>query len=160
MKIIRFFSLKFPRLLLLLLLAVPVGVSTYYLTAEGRAEGSMAPLVVTLFTASLSMFALAVDVLELTIKNIVYNIRNSKEMDGRVGEISRIEDLFDLVGRLVPAKLSNEELGDAQEQINSDLQAGKSRFRIWLKALSAVFWVLVNALREVMSAVFGRPRPN
>lgn len=64
--------------------------------------------------------------------------------------------LLDLVSLIVPRRLAQEEIGDALERTHRLASLGRPRWEIWLKVSTTVFWVLVNSLREITSAVRGR----
>jgi hypothetical protein len=63
--------------------------------------------------------------------------------------------LFECLSLTIPSRQADEEIGDALEVISSL----DSRWKIWLKTVSTVFWLFVNALREVTSALYGKPAP-
>jgi hypothetical protein len=63
---------------------------------------------------------------------------------------------FVLVSALVPKRLSDEEIGDALEVISRMESEGRSRWLCRLKVVSAIFWVLVNAVREARQAWKGK----
>lgn len=66
--------------------------------------------------------------------------------------------LFRLFALVLPRRLWEEELGDALEVLHALRKSGAPGWQIRLKILSTVAWGLVNALREVMSAVTGQAR--
>jgi hypothetical protein len=61
--------------------------------------------------------------------------------------------VFSIVEAGLPTRLRNEEIGDALEYINA---FGRSPLAIYTKLLSTLFWLGVNALRELASAALGR----
>jgi hypothetical protein len=66
--------------------------------------------------------------------------------------------LFRITALLLPRRLWEEELGDALEVLHALRAAGAPRWQLNLKIFSTLTWSLVNALREVMSAVTGQAR--
>ena len=67
-------------------------------------------------------------------------------------------NLFRLMALILPRRLWEEELGDALEVLYALRSSGAPRWQISLKISSTFAWSLVNALREVMSAVTGQAR--
>ncbi len=59
---------------------------------------------------------------------------------------------------LVPARLRQEEIGDALEVIQRVAADGQPRWpwRVAVKVASTAFWVLVNAVREMAAGLLGR----
>jgi hypothetical protein len=66
------------------------------------------------------------------------------------------ESWLNIIECLVPARLRNEDIGDACEVIHRMAAEGRLRWRIALKLVMMSFWVLVNAVREVVAALDGR----
>jgi hypothetical protein len=66
--------------------------------------------------------------------------------------------LFRVIALILPRRLWEEELGDALEVLYALRESGAPRWQIRLKIFSTFAWGLVNALREVMSAVTGQAR--
>ena len=65
--------------------------------------------------------------------------------------------VFAVVSLLVPKRLAHEELGDAEEYIR---RSERRAWEVYVKTVSAVFWVLVNSLGEITSVLWGkRPAP-
>jgi hypothetical protein len=54
--------------------------------------------------------------------------------------------LFSVAEALLPKRIASEELGDAEEFINTP---GRPTALRWIKVFSALFWVTVNSLKEV-----------
>jgi hypothetical protein len=69
---------------------------------------------------------------------------------------ARVTRVFNFIELLVPRRLADEEIGDAMELIDRLALAGCPRWQIYLKAASAVLFVLLNAVREVSSSVLGK----
>lgn len=65
--------------------------------------------------------------------------------------LTRANRVFSILEALVPTRISNEELGDALETMT-----GRGAAWILVKTISTVFWVGVNALRDVSAALLGR----
>lgn len=61
--------------------------------------------------------------------------------------------IFAVVEAFVPARIAREEVGDALEYIS---QPDCPRWRFWTKVVTTLLWVLVNAFRELTSALLGR----
>jgi hypothetical protein len=59
---------------------------------------------------------------------------------------------------LVPKRLWDEEIGDAFEVLERLERAGAPRWQMRLKIWSAVFWVLVNSGRDLVSAALGKSK--
>jgi len=54
---------------------------------------------------------------------------------------------------MIPKRIAKEELGDAEEYMRAP---GRTRLQIYLKLVSTVFFVGLNALREVLSSLRGK----
>lgn len=63
--------------------------------------------------------------------------------------------LFRFAECILPARLTNEQLGDAHEFI---YRARCTSWERWLKIASTVFWLFINAARELTSALKGQRR--
>jgi hypothetical protein len=72
------------------------------------------------------------------------------------GILSRVAQGFDLLQLVVPKRIADEEIGDALELIDRLARERRPKWRIYLKAASAVFFVLLNAIREVSSSLLGK----
>lgn len=66
--------------------------------------------------------------------------------------------LFRIVEHVVPKRVAGEQIGDALEVIASDIHHGRAKAWIALKVASTLFWVMVNATREIVGAALGRDR--
>ena len=66
--------------------------------------------------------------------------------------------LFRMMALVLPRRLWEEELGDALEVLHALRKSGAPPWQIQVKIFSTFAWSLVNALREVMSAVTGQAR--
>jgi len=66
--------------------------------------------------------------------------------------------LFRMLALALPRRLWEEELGDALEVLHALRKSQALRWQIQVKIFSTFAWSLVNALREVMSAVTGQAR--
>jgi hypothetical protein len=62
---------------------------------------------------------------------------------------------FRIIALILPRRLYLEDLGDALEEIALLEQAKAPRWQIRLKSVSTHFWLLLNALREVVSVIKG-----
>ncbi len=64
-----------------------------------------------------------------------------------VQTIARVSRVLNLVGRLVPSRIADEELGDAEEHILRMVERGKPPRLVYLKVMTTILWMLLNALR-------------
>lgn len=89
----------------------------------------------------------------------------SRESTPEILEIQRIlfhqplkrpRQALEFVSLLVPRRIAEEEIGDALEQIHRLSCLGRPRWQLWLKVMTTLFWVLINSIREITSAVRGR----
>lgn len=71
-------------------------------------------------------------------------------------DIRRSINVLDSLSLLVPRRLAEEEIGDALERVRNLVRLGRPRWHVWLKVATTVFWVCLNSLREITSAVRGR----
>jgi hypothetical protein len=71
-------------------------------------------------------------------------------------DIRRSINILDSLSLFVPRRLAEEEIGDALERVQYLARLGRPRWQIWLKVATSVFWVCLNSLREIISAVRGR----
>ncbi len=78
--------------------------------------------------------------------------------DERTLMLARATRWLKLAELLVPARLRQEEIGDALEVINRIVAAGEPGWgkRVVTKVISTFFWVLVNAVRELAVGIFGK----
>lgn len=70
--------------------------------------------------------------------------------------VGRVSKAFEFIDLLLPKRLADEEIGDALELMNRLVQEGRPRWQIYVKGASAVFFVLLNWLREVTSSLLGK----
>jgi len=63
---------------------------------------------------------------------------------------------FQFLELLLPQRIRDEEIGDALEEIAALVERSAGRWQIRLKIASTTFWLLINAVREVSSAVRGK----
>jgi hypothetical protein len=66
--------------------------------------------------------------------------------------------VFEAVSLLFPRRIRDEELGDGAEGIHRLMCLGRPAWQIYVKLASTIFWIMINALREVTSAGFGKLR--
>lgn len=59
----------------------------------------------------------------------------------------RAADAFDLAALVLPARMADEEFGDALEAIAALEARGAAPWRLWLKVGSSLIWAFVNAWR-------------
>ncbi|HVF58250.1 MAG TPA: hypothetical protein VNJ70_00315 [Thermoanaerobaculia bacterium] len=71
-------------------------------------------------------------------------------------DIRRSINIVDALSLFVPPRLAEEEIGDAIERVRDLVRLGRPRWHVWLKVATTVFWVCLNSLREITSAVRGR----
>lgn len=60
--------------------------------------------------------------------------------------IDQASTALDLLEALVPRRIANEEIGDAQEYIHRMVAAHRPRWMIYLKVATTYFWILTHAL--------------
>ncbi|HEY2030782.1 MAG TPA: hypothetical protein VGH20_16410 [Myxococcales bacterium] len=70
--------------------------------------------------------------------------------------VGRVTRGFQMVELLVPKRMRNELIGDALETIDRLVHDGQPIWKIYLKAVSTSFWVMVNAVREIVSGLVGK----
>jgi hypothetical protein len=78
----------------------------------------------------------------------------SKEITGPPAElfpeerqiIDQASKALDLLEALVPRRIANEEIGDAQEYIHRMVKAHRPRWMIYLKVGTTYFWILTHSL--------------
>lgn len=85
---------------------------------------------------------------------------DESDVEGEPGPPLAADQLMALqvVALLVPRRVCEEEIGDALELIQRLQALGAPRWQIRLKIASTVFWVLVNGVRYIVSAVRGREK--
>jgi len=59
--------------------------------------------------------------------------------------------LMDVIGAVLPARIVNEQIGDAREQMHKFMLEGRPPWLICLRGVSAVCWAVVNTLLDVVS---------
>lgn len=65
--------------------------------------------------------------------------------------------VLDFATLLMPKRLVNEEIGDAIEAMHiMAMDSGCPRWKIWLKVFTTCFWIGLNAMRNITSAVLGK----
>ena len=62
--------------------------------------------------------------------------------------VQRAERWLGLLGRLVDARIANEEVGDALERMSQVARAGAPGWALYGMACVSTFWVLVHGVRE------------
>jgi hypothetical protein len=62
---------------------------------------------------------------------------------------------FDALSMLVPKRISNEEIGDAMEQVQAMVLARRPRWFIYMKIVTTFFWVFVHTLLHYAAQVAG-----
>lgn len=81
--------------------------------------------------------------------------KSRKQSPARV--LNRAKGIFGLASALLPARVVDEELGDALEDVNRRLKEGRPRYEINLKIWGAVFWATFHstsyALKRLGKAV-------
>ncbi len=65
---------------------------------------------------------------------------------------------LDLLACLMPERIATEDIGDAVEDLYRRIGSGQPAWRIRLKLMTTAFWIGINAIREVVSALKGKPR--
>ena len=74
--------------------------------------------------------------------------------------LRRAERIFDLVAIAVPRRVRDEEIGDALEDIRRRALTGRPVWQIYAKTASTIIWILINSIRELMSAALGKAKPS
>lgn len=72
--------------------------------------------------------------------------------------LSFAEWVFDFASGCGPKRLSDEEIGDAMEDIAKKVKKGRGASWIYLKASSTLLWFLVNAAGETVKKVLGKSK--
>lgn len=73
--------------------------------------------------------------------------------------VTTAQGVFTWLAILAPRRVWQEEAGDALEVIAAMERAEYSAFKIRLKILSTIVWVLLNGLRELIAGLTGRKSP-
>jgi hypothetical protein len=60
-----------------------------------------------------------------------------------------------LLSLILPRRLRDEDLGDALEDLACLRRSGAPRWQLHVKVVSTVFWLSLNAVREISSALQG-----
>jgi hypothetical protein len=81
--------------------------------------------------------------------------RQKRERTGRAAYI-RAAGWLDNLALVLPTRIVNEDLGDVLEQINRRAMQGQSSFKIYLRTLSSMFWLIANAIGYLVRAVGAR----
>lgn len=72
--------------------------------------------------------------------------------------LSFAEWVFDFASSCGPKRLSDEEIGDAMEDMAKKVKKGRGPSWIYLKAASTLLWFLVNAAGETVKKVLGKSK--
>ncbi len=70
--------------------------------------------------------------------------------------LRRASNVLEYLTAFVPKRVADEEIGDALESIHRNANLG--RRYVWIKVVSTIVWVVVNAVREMASAILGKKR--
>jgi hypothetical protein len=65
--------------------------------------------------------------------------------------IDQASKALDLLEALVPRRIANEEIGDAQEYIHRMVKAHRPRWMIYLKVGTTYFWILTHSLMATIT---------
>ena len=65
--------------------------------------------------------------------------------------IEQARKALDLLEALVPRRIANEEIGDAQEYIHRMVAAHRPRWMIYLKVVTTYFWILTHSLAAAIT---------
>lgn len=68
------------------------------------------------------------------------------------------ERVFAWLAILAPRLVWEQETGDALEVINTMQREGRSKLQVTAKIISTVFWVFLNAIREIVGSFTGRKK--
>jgi hypothetical protein len=77
----------------------------------------------------------------------------------RGAEFRLAAKVFDVVSAVVPERIANEELGDALEEMQRRMSCGGATWWVYVKLASTLFWISMNAVREIAAALLGKSRP-
>ncbi len=67
--------------------------------------------------------------------------------------IEQARKALDLLEALVPRRIANEEIGDAQEYIHRMVEARRPRWMIYVKVATTFFWTLTHSVLESLTRV-------
>jgi len=59
---------------------------------------------------------------------------------------------------VAPTRITDEEIGDALEVLERLSRSGAPSWRLYLKIATTYFWLAVNVVRELSSAITGKKR--
>jgi hypothetical protein len=66
-----------------------------------------------------------------------------------------VPSAFQFLGLILPRRLWEEDLGDALEHLSMLRRFGAPSWQLRLKVTSTVFWLSLNAVRELMATIQG-----
>jgi hypothetical protein len=69
--------------------------------------------------------------------------------------IVRAQRTFDVLCTYVPARISNEQVGDALEHMHKLVREGAPKWKVRLKVATTTFWVLAHSGLELVLRVAG-----
>ncbi|HEX8434437.1 hypothetical protein [Archangium sp.] len=69
--------------------------------------------------------------------------------------VVRAQRTFDRLGMYVPARIANEQMGDALELIHTLVREGAPKWKVRAKVASTTFWVLAHTGLELVLRVAG-----
>jgi hypothetical protein len=116
--------------------------------------GGSAPI--EFLTPILSKFD--VDMTEMRVRkgNEYVQIPREQDFAPQVQESSKthyVIDIMTLWSAILPARINREELGDYMEEIVSLIAAGESRWIIYLRVATAIFWTGLNAVSYFLKQI-------
>lgn len=105
----------------------------------------------------------------VTLRHLTHSLRlffhswtdhgKNKAWSATENDLRAAETVFQLLEIVLPLRLCNEDLGDARELIGRLVEGGKSKWMVYAKVVSTLFWASLSALRELAS-ILGRKSPS
>ena len=95
----------------------------------------------------------AVQVAEPEISTPALELPNQRLVQERLGTVEKV---FRVVELFAPKRVTDEELGDAREEINALVDRNARACEVWLKVASTIGWLAVNVARHLFAAVKGK----
>ena len=90
---------------------------------------------------------------------VARNILPIKKVERRMKALQRAANALDWIELIFPRRIANEEIGDAREimaRIAADSSCSNPSLKMGVKALTTVFWVVVNSIRLIRSSWLGK----
>jgi len=71
-------------------------------------------------------------------------------------EVLRAQRTFDRLGSWLPARIDNEQVGDALETVHAMVLRGEPRWKVHVHVASTAFWVLAHTALELSLRLAGK----